>query len=94
MRSVLWTPSAERDLLHITDYIAAHNVSAARQLSQEIRQAVLPLSNFPYLYRESEKMPGCREIVVHHNYLVFYRVTDTLVEVIGVVHGKRQFPLP
>jgi len=38
-------------------------------------------------------MPGCREIVLHSNDLVFYRVTATHIEVINVKHGMRQFPL-
>jgi len=50
------------------------------------------VTTFPYMFRVSEKMPGCREIVVY-NYLVFYRVTTTHIEVINVKHGIRQFPL-
>jgi len=93
MRPVLWTPSAENDLINIADYIAERSVPAALKLTRQIRQSVLPLSNFPYLFRKSEKMSGCREVVVHHNYLVFYRVTETYIEVVGVAHGRRQFPL-
>jgi len=92
MFPVIWTESAETDLLHITDYVAEHNVSAALKLAQKIRQSVLPLATFPHMFRESEKMPGCREIVAHTNYLVFYRVTESHVEITGVLHGRRQFP--
>jgi len=90
---IQWTASAGDDLISITDYIAERNPSAARRLAREIRESVLPVSTFPYMFRESEKMPGCREIVVHSNYLVFYRVTATHIEVVNVKHGMRQFPL-
>jgi len=93
MFPVVWTASAENDLLHIADYIAEYSVSAAFKLTQRIRQSVLPLSSFPYMFRESEKMLGCREIVAHSNYLVFYRVTERQIEIVGVVHGRREFPL-
>jgi len=90
---ILWTASAEDDLIAITDYIAERNPSAARRLAREIRASVLPVATFPYMFRESEKMSGCREIVVHSNYLVFYRVTATQIEVINIKHGMRQFPI-
>jgi len=90
---ILWTASAEDDLIAITDYIAMRNPAAAHRLAREIRKSVLSVSSFPYMYQESEKMPGCREIVVHSNYLVFYRVTASRIEVINVKHGMRQFPI-
>jgi len=53
---ILWTASAENDLLAIADYIAARNPAAAHRLARQIRESVLPLAGFPYMYRESEKM--------------------------------------
>jgi len=90
---ILWTASAEDDLLSIADYIAERNPAAALRLAREIRESVLPVATFPYMFRESEKMPGCREIVVHSNYLVFYRVVSEHIEVVNIKHGMRQFPL-
>ena len=52
----------------------------------------MPLAEHPYLYRQSDRIPGLREIVAHPNYLVLYRVTATHVEVVGVVHARRNFP--
>jgi toxin ParE1/3/4 len=34
-----------------------------------------------------------REIVTHPNYIVFYRVTATCIEVVNVVHVRREFPI-
>ncbi len=56
------------------------------------RDCVLPLANPPYLYRASERVPGLREIVAHPNYIIIYRVTRTSVEVVNIVHARREFP--
>jgi plasmid stabilization system protein ParE len=37
-------------------------------------------------------MPGLREIVAHPNYIVLYRVTAASVEIVDVVHARREFP--
>ena len=35
---------------------------------------------------------GTREIVVHPNYVVVYRVTASAIEVINVLHSRQQYP--
>jgi plasmid stabilization system protein ParE len=34
-----------------------------------------------------------RELIVSSNYIVFYRETPLLVEIVNVVHASRQWPL-
>jgi len=82
-----------KDLEQIVDYIAEQNPAAALKLGQRIKESVLPLANFPYLFRESERMLGYREIVVRANYIVFYRVLTNSIQIEMVAHGKRQFPI-
>jgi toxin ParE1/3/4 len=33
-----------------------------------------------------------REIVAHPNYIVYYRVTASCIEVVNVIHTRREFP--
>jgi len=40
----------------------------------------------------SQRILGLREIVVHPNYIVLYRVAATCIEVVNVVHARREFP--
>lgn len=68
MLPVIWLASAAADLIEIVRYIAAENPVAARKLKQRIEDAVVPLSEHPYLYRSSERVPGVREMVVHPIY--------------------------
>jgi toxin ParE1/3/4 len=44
------------------------------------------------LYRQSERVPGCREIVAHPNYVILYRVAAVCIEVVNVVHARQQYP--
>ena len=46
----------------------------------------------PYLYCVSERIPGLREIIAHPNYIMLYRVLKDRIEVVNVVHARREFP--
>jgi len=93
MLPLIWTPQAREDLREIVSYIARRNPSAARRMRQVLEHSVLPLREHPLMYPQSRRMPNCREIVAHPNYLVFYRVADNHIEIVNVVHGRRNFPL-
>jgi len=43
------------------------------------------------LYRPG-LVAGTREIVVHPNYVVIYRVTISAIEIINVLHSRQQYP--
>lgn len=92
MLPIVWLAAACDDLREIALYIARENPSAARRLKGLLEAAVLPLVEHPYLYHPSDRVPGLREIVVHPNYIVLYRVTTNRIEVVSVVHARRQFP--
>jgi len=90
---VVWTDAAQADLEEIIDYIAARNIPAANRMERRFRDAVAPLSENPQMFRESERMPGYREIVAHPNYLIFYHVLAGEVSIEMVAHGRRNFPI-
>lgn len=92
MLPVVWRDTARADLRQIIANIAADNPGAARRLNMRLEAAILPLSEHPYLYRISDRIPGLREIVAHPNYVVLYRVTTNNIEIVNVIHARRQFP--
>ena len=92
MLPVLWRASARDDLAQIIRYIANENPPAARRMKRLLEEAVLPAAEHPYLYRQSERVPGLREIVTHPNYVVLYRVMANRIEVVNGVHTRREFP--
>ncbi len=93
MLPVFWTQAADEDLARIIDYVAERDPTAARRLWQRLKSVAVSLSEHPYLFKESERMPGYREVVAHPNYLVFYRVLADRVQIEMVAHARRLFPL-
>ena len=73
-----WRPKAREDLRAIVRYIAKDNPLRARTFGLELRNKTLPLADHPSLGRPGRPgLPaGVRELVVHRNYIVFYRALD------------------
>lgn len=90
---IVWRPLAEADLEGIVDYISRDNPLRAEEFGQELREKVLTLAEHPKLGRKGR--PGLpawlRELVVHKNYIVFYRVLEesSTVEVLRVRHAAQ-----
>jgi toxin ParE1/3/4 len=91
MVPIQWRPEAQADLETILAYIAERNQQAAFDLLDEIDRAVSQLPKHPNLYRP-DRVAGTREMVVHRNYLLVYRMTSTTIEILSVVHARRRYP--
>ena len=87
-----WRPQAEDDLLAIVEHIADDNLDAALDLQEKIEDKAAKLPEHPKLYKPSQRVKGLREMVVTPNYIVLYRETPTLVEIVNVIHARRQWP--
>ncbi|MDO4684060.1 MAG: type II toxin-antitoxin system RelE/ParE family toxin [Lautropia sp.] len=88
MLPIVWSVPARNDLANIVDFIADRNPAAARKIRALIESSLIPASAMPYMFKSSQRIPGCHEIVAHPNYIVLYRVTDR-IEVVAVVHARR-----
>jgi len=77
-------------------YIGKVNPTGATSFGQELRGKTTPLAHHPELGRQGR--PGLsdwlRELVVHPNYIVFYRVLagTRTVEILRVKHAAQQTP--
>jgi toxin ParE1/3/4 len=87
-----WRPQASADLLEIVAYIADDNPDAAQELKDEIEAKVDKLPDHPRLYKPSTRVKGLRELMVRSNYIVFYRESPELIEIVNVIHACRQWP--
>lgn len=91
-----WRPMAREDLRVIVRYIGKDNPTRAKSFGQELRDNTKPLAQHPELGRQGR--PGLpewlRELVVHSNYIVFYRVLAEArtVEILRVKHTAQQVP--
>ncbi|WP_297481495.1 type II toxin-antitoxin system RelE/ParE family toxin [Ferrovum sp.] len=89
-----WRTMAREDLRAIVRYIGKDNTTRAKNFGQELRDKAKPLAQHPELGRQGR--PGLpdwlRELVVHPNYIVFYRVqaATRTVEILRVKHAVQQ----
>jgi toxin ParE1/3/4 len=87
-----WRAQASADLLNIVARIAEDNPDAAQALKDEIETKAGKLPHHPKLYKPSLRVEGLRELVVRSNYIVIYRESAELVEIVNVVHARMQWP--
>ncbi len=86
---IVWTRMANLMLDGVGAYIAKDNPKAATKLLKQIRKNVKLLQTHPLMGRRTE-FDGVRELVVHPNYLVSYRVSTDTVQVLQVWHVAQQ----
>ncbi|MFT4102951.1 MAG: type II toxin-antitoxin system RelE/ParE family toxin [Burkholderiaceae bacterium] len=88
---IAWRPMAESDLERIVDHVAQDGPITALEFVEELREKAGRLAMFPLVGREGRPgLPGyVRELVVHKNYILLYRVKakDKTVEILRVRHA-------
>ncbi len=92
MAQVIWTEPALSDLDEIAEHIALDNITAAKQLVQQIFSAVERLEDHPESGRsppELERKSRYREVVVGPC-RVFYRAEGNKVYILYVMRGERE----
>jgi addiction module RelE/StbE family toxin len=80
---------ADREAIMV--YIAQDNPTAAIDLDLEFEAKAENARRRPKLYKAG-RVKGTREIVVRPNYVMVYRVTGDLVEMLRVLHAAQQWP--
>jgi toxin ParE1/3/4 len=89
MLPVVRTDRAEQDLTEILEYLEEHSPTAAEQLAETIDERCAMLGQLPLMGRSRDDLAlGLRSIAIRP-YVLFYRVTDESVQVIRILHGKR-----
>jgi len=87
---VAWSSGAEKDLLQIWNYLAREaSIENANRQIEKIRQLSRLLSEQPQAGRlRNSLIRGIRSIATPP-YVLFYRLSDDAVQIVRVVHGKR-----
>jgi addiction module RelE/StbE family toxin len=89
---IVWRRTALDDLESIRAFIAHDNPAAAVRVHAAIRKAVDPLAELPHVGRPG-RVDGTRELVLAGlPYVVVYRVADSQVRILAVIHASRQWP--
>ncbi len=87
---MVWAPRAKRDLADVWRYYAeVASIEVADRLLHEIDDTARRLSDNALRWRtRDELMPGLRSALVHP-YVIFYRIENGKVEIVRVLHGRR-----
>jgi toxin ParE1/3/4 len=87
---IVWSPAAKRDPRNIWRYFTSvASVEVAERLLRDIARASERARERPLAWRtRDEVMPGLRSILVHP-FVLFYRVKPGIIEVVRVVHQRR-----
>lgn len=89
--TIKWTKRAVGNLESVLDYIARDNERAAVQFRVFIIDKVAVLEQHPHMGRTCD-VRGARELVIHENYIVVYRVRNEALEILRIRHARRKFP--
>ena len=88
--AVVWSPEAETDLIDIWHYGASeHSPGDADQHLREIHTACARLADWPNSGRARPEVARGLRSVSLPPHVVFYRVTSSAIEVVRVLHGRR-----
>jgi toxin ParE1/3/4 len=91
-RRIVWAPKADQDLRDIWRYYAhVASPEIADNVLREIGRVVAQLEDHALSWRpRDDVMPGLRSVLVHPH-IVFYRVPDSIVEIVRILHQRRDF---
>jgi len=91
LKRLEWRAVALNDRSAIIEHIADDNPRAAIELDDDFTLKAELARASPMLYRAG-RAKGTREIVVRPHYIMVYRVTSQLVEILRVLHTARRWP--
>ena len=90
VRFIRWLRLAENSLLGIVEFIAEDKPeeAAAALFAGLVRSTVASLATLPHRARAG-RVATTRELVVHPNYIVVYRVTAETVDILRIRHAAQ-----
>jgi plasmid stabilization system protein ParE len=87
---VRYTPEAFSDREQILEYLRERTPGGARNVASSIRGAIARLGDQPYSGHQTDN-PDVRVVfVVPHPYKIFYRIRDSVVEILHIRHTSRR----
>ena len=89
--AVKWTKTALTNLIAIVEYIEKDNAVRAKSFALEIQAKTNSLVGLPGMGRPG-RVIGTRELVIHPNYIIPYRMRGEVIEILRVQHVARRWP--
>ena len=91
-RRIELTRAALADFDDIYDYIARDNPRAAAQALRSLDESIQLLSDQPKMGEVFRHRRLRLRLLTHNDYLVFYRKRPGVIEIVRVIHGRRNIP--
>jgi len=86
---LLFTATANRDLIRLREFIAQHNPAAARKYSQQLFKQINDLLDQPQLGKPLSQEPTVRQLVAR-KYIIRYQIIENQLIVLKIWHGKEE----
>ena len=83
---LLFTHSAQRDLVRLRDFIAETNPEAARLISRRLVTSINRLLDQPEMGIDVEELTGTQDLITG-DYIVRYAVLDDEIYILRIWHG-------
>ncbi len=84
---LLFTQSAQRDLIRLREFIANKNPAAAARISQRLKQSIIRITDQHEMSVNIEGLPGVQDLV-SGDYIVRYTVIDQEIYILRIWHDK------
>ena len=86
-----WSADAEADRIAIFQFIAVDNPAAAFDMEELFEASAAQLCDFPEMGRPGN-VPNTRELTVHRNYRIVYKLISDVVLIANIIHARRAWP--
>lgn len=91
MLNLNWEADALLQYEVLIQFVRDRNQPAAEALARRIDESVERACHFPEVGRPG-RIVGTRELIVHPNYIVVYRITETAIDVLRLLHARQLYP--
>lgn len=91
-RRIELSRAALADFDEIYDYIAHESSRAAARVLRSLDESIQLLSDQPKIGKVFSHRRHRLRLLTHGDYLIFYRERPGIVEIVRVIHGRRNIP--
>lgn len=91
-RRIELSRAALADFYALYDYIARDNPPAAAKVLRALDRSIQLLADQPKLGKVYRHRRLRLRLLTHDDYLVFYRERPGVIEIVRVIHGRRNIP--
>jgi toxin ParE1/3/4 len=89
MNKCIFSPRSQRDFAEILDFLGKNDPDSALDFITRLQLMCERLAKMPELGRKRDDIKSGYRSFPIERYIIFYRMTDEGVEILGIVHGAR-----